>query len=107
AKTVPSLTRSSSGSKSQPGSGFPAAALENKSCRVVLKPSAPSATLRQKSGPNAALKVIGSHPSRATICATLDGFSCAPAYRGAAGITKQTNRLSLETIVFKLVHPLV
>src|SRR5437899_10934902 len=57
-----------SGSKSQPGSGVPAAAVANKSDNVV---NAPSVTLGQKSGPSAALKVVGSHSSKATTCAGL------------------------------------
>src|SRR5258707_13434599 len=60
--------RSASGSKSQPGSGVPAAAFANKSANFV---AAPSATFLQKSGPSAALKVAGSHSAKATTCATL------------------------------------
>src|SRR5437016_6213316 len=65
-----------SGSKSQPGSGVPAAAFANKSDNFV---SAPSATFRQKSGPSAALKVTGSHSSKATTCAELGGSPCSSA----------------------------
>src|SRR5947209_4430906 len=73
---VPFVMRSVSGSKSHFGSGLPAAASANKSSNVV---NAPSATFLQKSAPSAALKVAGSHSSKATICARLGGFSCASA----------------------------
>src|ERR1041384_2403645 len=56
----------SSGSKSQFGSGVPAAALAKRSSSVVV---APSATLWQKPvppSPRAALNVVGSHSSNAT-----------------------------------------
>src|SRR5215475_8870267 len=66
---VPFLIVSESGSKSHLGSGFPLCAAANKSANFV---EAPSATFRQKSGPTAsgALKVVGSHSSSATTCAT-------------------------------------
>jgi hypothetical protein len=41
--------------------------------------NAPSATFLQKSGPSAALKVVGSHSSKATTCTRLGGFACASA----------------------------
>src|ERR1700738_2798496 len=63
---------SASGSKSQPGSGVPLATFANKSANFV---AAPSATFLQKSGPSAALKVAGSHSSKATTCARLDELS--------------------------------
>src|SRR5215475_5542957 len=59
----------SSGSKSQFGSGVPAAALAKRSSSVVV---APSAMLWQKPvppSPRAALNVVGSHSSNATTCA--------------------------------------
>lgn len=48
-----------------PRSGVPAVALLNKSDNVV---KATSVTFLQKSGLSVALKVIGSHSSKATIC---------------------------------------
>src|SRR5260221_2894781 len=63
--------RSASGSKSQPGSGVPLATLANKSANFV---AAPSAAFWQKSGPRAALKVAGSHSSKATTCTRLGGL---------------------------------
>src|ERR1700693_2834403 len=77
-----------SGSKSHFASGVPAAASANKSSNVV---NAPSATFLQKSAPSAALKVAGSHSSKATTCAILGRFSCA----GAAEIA-----LSCASAVF-------
>src|SRR5882762_3294622 len=81
--------RSVSGSKSQLGSGVPAAASANKLSNVV---NAPSATFLQKSGPSWALKVAGSHSSNATICARRGEFPSASAVlpekfsrRGAVG----------------------
>src|SRR5260370_33919477 len=71
---VPFLLLRVSGSKSQPGSGVPAPALANKSDIVVAYPSAARATLAQKFGPSAALKVLGSHSSKATTCAGLVEF---------------------------------
>src|SRR6201987_1637607 len=68
---VPLLTTRVSGSKSQLGSGVPAAALANRSLKVVENPRA---MFLQKSGPMAALKVVGSHSSRATICAGTCGL---------------------------------
>src|ERR1700730_10349666 len=65
---VPFLIVSVSGSKSQFGSGVPAAAFANSAENVV---DAPSAMFLQKSGPTAvgALKVAGSHSSKETTCA--------------------------------------
>ena len=54
-----------SGSKSQSRSGFPAAALANRSSNVVKEPSD---TFLQKSGPRIALNVVGSHSSSAMTC---------------------------------------
>src|SRR5262249_59100084 len=70
-----------SGSKSQLGSGVPAATLAKRSCSVVC---APSATLWQKPpplSPRAALNVTGSHSSSATTWATREpgGPRVAPA----------------------------
>src|SRR5262252_7292242 len=55
-----------SGSKSQLGSGCPSPASVNSLEKDV---TAPIATFLQKSGPSMALKLLGSHSSRATICA--------------------------------------
>src|SRR5258705_13285758 len=88
-----------SGSKSQPGSGVPAAALANKSFKVVANPSAASATFLQKSGPRAALKVTGSHSSRATTWARAGGFDCAGA-KVAPANTKQLASNAYFTTVF-------
>src|SRR6266404_2086136 len=73
---VPFLIERVSGSKSQFGSGVPAAAFANNAENVV---DAPSATFLQKSGPTAvgALKVAGSHSSKETTCA-VPGASSSP-----------------------------
>jgi hypothetical protein len=70
-----------SGSKSHLGSGVPACASANKLDNVV---NAPREMFLQKSAPSAALKVVGSHSSRATTSATgaggcLGEFACADA----------------------------
>src|ERR1700676_1334815 len=70
---APSLILTVSGSKSQPASGVPEATLANKSDNVV---NAPSVTFLQKSGPSAALKVTGSHSSKATTCGRLGECRC-------------------------------
>src|SRR5882724_1906563 len=58
-----------SGSKSQLVSGCPSIASLNRSLNVVANGAAnASATFLQKSGPSTALKVVGSHSSKATIC---------------------------------------
>src|ERR1700739_3205029 len=73
---VPFLIVRVSGSKSQFGSGVPAAAFANNVENVV---DAPSATFLQKSAPTAvgALKVAGSHSSKETTCA-VPGASSPP-----------------------------
>src|SRR6266404_6755094 len=90
-----------SGSKSQPGSGVPAAAFLNKSDNFV---NAPSVTFLQKSGPSAALKVTGSHSSKATTCATLGGcsfsFSCASACVAPANIKQPASKPNFTTVIF-------
>src|SRR5262245_8108296 len=93
-------TVASSGSKSQPGSGVPAAALLNRSCSVVAKPRAPSATLWQKPvppSPSAALKVVGSHSSSATTCTKL-GPLCAMARVVPTKIAHPASRVSAVTL---------
>src|SRR5579863_9577298 len=70
-ETVPPfLIVNLSGSKSQPGSGVPAAANANRLANVVL---APRVTFLQKSAPAAegSLNVTGSHSSKATTWAGL------------------------------------
>jgi hypothetical protein len=64
-----------SGSKSQPGSGVPAAAFVIRLGKVV---EAPSVTFLQNPGPAAvgALNVFGSHSSNATIGAKCAACSC-------------------------------
>src|SRR5438552_6725585 len=84
-----------SGSKSQTGSGVPAADFTNKSDNVV---TAPIATFRQKSGPSAALKVTGSHSSKATICARLGGFPCASACVAPANIKQPASNPNFATV---------
>src|SRR5664279_340542 len=103
-----------SGSKSQPGSGSPPAALANKSERGV---EAPSAALRQKSGPNSALNVVGSHSSKATICATgggsrlvdvwRSGLACARLIAAPADIRHATKKILVVfmSIVIFSVNP--
>src|SRR5437667_7481490 len=104
---VPCLMLSVSGSKSQPGSGVPAAAFANKSDNFV---SAPSATFRQKSGPSAALKVTGSHSSKATTCARLGGSSsCVPPANNKppANIKPPASKPNFVTVIFIVVLLLV
>src|ERR1700675_1327667 len=97
---VPFLIVSVSGSKSQFGSGFPAAASSNNFENVV---DAPSAMFLQKSGPTAvgALKVAGSHSSKETTCAVLgaSSWSIQPANR-----KQQMTKPSLSS-VFVMVFP--
>jgi len=87
--------------------GVPAAAFANKSDKVVLNPSAPSATYLQKSGPSAALNVIGSHSSNATTCARLGLCSCAVAHLPPTNIKHATIKASLATVVLILIPPWV
>ena len=68
----------SDGNTSSARSGVPAAAFLNKSDNVV---KAPSVTFLQKSGPSAALKVIGSHSSKATICTSRGECASAGSFR--------------------------
>src|SRR5580700_672446 len=87
---VPSLIVSASGSKSQPGSGLLAWALENRSFSTV---NAPSVTFLQKSGPSAALNVVGSHSSNATTCTEAGGgasSSCAAPANTRPAATRPT-----------------
>src|SRR6266700_6619464 len=104
---VPSLILRTSGSKSQPGSGVPAAAFANRSDKVVLNPSAPSATFLQKSGPSAALKVNGSHSSNATTWERLGAFSCvfacATACVAPINIKQPASRPNLIAVLLILV----
>src|SRR5882724_5789444 len=86
-----------SGSKSQFGSGVPAMALSNRSLSVV---EAPSATLWQNAGPSTALKVAGSHSSKATTCAGVCGASCARACVAPASIKQPAIKANFVTIVF-------
>ncbi len=104
-RVVPSLIWSVSGSKSQPGSGCPAAALANKSANVV---NAPSVTFLQKSGPMATLKVAGSHSSKATIYASRGdcacaGFSCARACVAPANIKTPSSHFLRLIILYSLL----
>src|SRR5713226_7581578 len=90
-----------SGSKSQPGSGVPAAASANKSDNVV---NAPSVTFRQKSAPSAALKVAGSHSSKATTCAALGDFSCSSSIGMApANIEQAPSKPNFAKVIFIIV----
>src|SRR5215472_16367816 len=90
-----------SGSKSQLGSGLLLAAFANNSAKVV---DAPTATFLQKSGPAAvgALKVAGSHSSKATTCATLGESSQAapPANSKHKRTSPDFIKLSLIAISF-------
>src|SRR5207244_13152253 len=92
-----------SGSKSQPGSGVPAFAFANRSVNFV---AAPSATFLQKSGPIAALKVPGSHSSKATTCAILGGSSpCVPPanIKPPANTKPPASKPNFATVVFIMV----
>src|SRR5260221_3994569 len=96
---VPCLIVRASGSKSQPGSGVPAWALENRSVNTV---NAPSVTFLQKSAPSAALNVVGSHSSNATTC-TVAGVgassSCAaPANTRPAATNPTFIKVNLDII---------
>src|SRR5450759_2157891 len=94
-RVVPFLMWSVSGSKSHFGSGVPACASANKSDNVV---NAPSATLLQKSGPSAAVKLLGSHSSKATTCTRLGGFACASASVAPANIKQPTSKLNFAMV---------
>src|SRR5260370_9021132 len=89
-----------SGSKSQPGSGVPAAGFANKSDNFV---NAPSVTFRQKSGPSTALKVTGSHSSKATTCATLGGFSSSGAAGTKLSVRAATKKLARRVFILVLL----
>src|SRR5512146_2286135 len=112
ATVVPCLTVTSSGSKSQPGSGWPWATELNSSESEVVNPSAARPTFLQKSGPKppsliSMLKLWGSHSSSATICATVvcscDTASCATNCGTPANAKQPANRTSLgRTAVFSL-----
>src|SRR4051794_8035934 len=101
---VPFLMLTMSGSKSQFGSGVPAAALANKSCNLV---NAPSVTFLQKPGPSAALKVVGSHSSNAMTCVGLNGLfcdlSCATARVEPANTKQPASRPKLTTLILIVV----
>src|SRR5206468_2806793 len=84
-----------------------AAAFANRSWSVVAKPSGASATFLQKSFPRAALKVSGSHSSKATICAEVDVFSGAAASVTAASVTQATIRASFAALFVMLFLPSV
>src|SRR5246127_6013273 len=103
---VPSLIFSVSGSKSQLGSGVPAAASAKRLASVV---DAPREMFLQKSAPSAALKVAGSHSSRATTCASRgasschreswSGFPCASASMATASVKTPPARQNFTTDV--------
>src|SRR5580704_5163570 len=103
---VPCLILRVSGSKSQPGSGVPPPASANSSWRVV---KAPMVMFLQKSGPRpgfslalgSALKVVGSHSSRATICTGVGGLFCAAPLNGQ--MRKAAIMLSVYQFIFCFV----
>src|ERR1700704_4093282 len=97
---VPFFMWTVSGSKSQLGSGFPAFAFANRSVNFV---DAPSATFLQKSGPSAALKVPGSHSSKATTCATLGGFSWSCSAGAKLSVKAATKRLTMRVLILVLL----
>src|SRR6266478_4518366 len=97
---VPFLMCSVSGSKSQLGSGVPAAASSNSFWKVV---DAPSATLWQKAVPSISLKVGGSHSSSATTCAGVGELLCASACVAPANRKQPASKLNLAKILFMVI----
>src|SRR5207248_6212191 len=91
------LTLSASGSKSQPGSGVPAAAFANKSANLV---DAPRVTFLQKSAPSAALKVAGSHSSNMTTGAK---FGCLLSYAAPAKIRLPASTPNLAKAILVII----
>src|ERR1700739_1015865 len=100
---VPFLIVRVSGSKSQFGSGVPAAAFANNAENVV---EAPTATFLQKPGPAAvgALKVAGSHSSKETTCA-VPGVSSSPIQ--PANRKQQTAKPSFDSVFVMDLFPFV